>query len=69
MGNDQALKTAATQAIEQYLGSYASGLYKEYYKDKPVATVKLSLRELLSEVIGENRADEVMKEFEAKYQS
>ena len=69
MGDDQAMKAAAAQTIEQYLGSYASGLYKDYYKDKSASIVKVSLRELLAEVVGENRADEVMKEFETKYKS
>lgn len=49
---------AAVKLIENNLGGEFARLYQEFYKDKTNEEILVSVRELLSEVVGPEMADE-----------
>jgi hypothetical protein len=56
------IKEKAVNIIASYFGANTAGLYKEYYKDKNEDLVIISLRELLTEIVGVDKAENVLKD-------
>ena len=55
------LRNQAVWLIESHYGSETAGMYREFYKDKDDKTVIESVTELLVELLGRVKADELIK--------
>jgi hypothetical protein len=58
------MKDLALAVITKYFGEHNADLYREFYADKDIDTVKASVKELLSEYLGAKKAEEQMKQFQ-----
>jgi len=56
------VKDQALRLISENLGEVTAKSYAEFYKDKDDVTIKESVNELLTEVIGDRKASEVISE-------
>lgn len=53
--------------IASYMGETSAEMYRKYYMDKGVDIITVSIRELLSELVGEKKANEELNRvFESK---
>lgn len=62
MSNKDILLDKALKIIADNMGEYTANLYRDFYKDKDAQTIAISVKELLVEIIGENNANELVKE-------
>ncbi|OGV92676.1 hypothetical protein A3B57_01210 [Microgenomates group bacterium RIFCSPLOWO2_01_FULL_47_10] len=61
------LAKEACGLIAVHMGKQTAQLYQDFYKDKDVRTILLSIEELLSEVIGNQRAKSELTPLISKY--
>ncbi len=54
------VKTKAVEVINAYVGVQTGVLYEKFYQDKDDTTVTSSLKELLTEFAGEQKAREIL---------
>ena len=59
----QKCKTTALQLLSKYYGDTTATLYGAYYEKREDRAVKESVRELLSEMVGVDRAEKEMQAF------
>lgn len=55
------VKNQALNLIDQYCGSTAYDLYGKFYQDLPEDKIKASLKQLLTEVVGQQKTIKLMK--------
>ena len=58
------IKHQAIRLINVYLGEVSANAYAKFYKDKSDEVILMSVKELLSEVLGNKKALEVLVGFE-----
>jgi hypothetical protein len=68
MNESQQLASEACRLIGVHIGEKTATLYKDFYKDKDSETVLASVGELLSEVVGEARAQAELTALQNKLQ-
>lgn len=51
----------ATSLISSFFGQETAKMYEEFYRDKDDRVIKASVKALLSELVGEVEADQVIK--------
>ncbi|MBI5044633.1 MAG: hypothetical protein HZC02_01795 [Candidatus Levybacteria bacterium] len=56
----------AVEEIADTLGKKTATMYSEFYKDKPSEVIKVSLEELLTEVVGKQQARKRMTKLTEK---
>jgi hypothetical protein len=61
--DEKQLKDEAVRLLEVHYGENTAKLYKDFYEDKPGEIVKESLFELLSELLGKDKAQEQIDKF------
>ena len=54
------VKDKAVNLISAYLGEVVAKSYGEFYSNKDVSIVKVSVNELLSDYLGEKKAKEIL---------
>lgn len=67
MNESQQFADEACRLIGVHIGEQSAKLYRDFYQDKDVKTVFESIRELLSEVVGESRAQSELSPLIDKY--
>ncbi len=67
MDNDIDVRQEAVTIISSVLGEKTASLYSKYYEDKSVKVILSSLDELLTEHMGQKKADEVTEAIYNKY--
>jgi hypothetical protein len=53
----------AVHLIGKYFGEVTARLYGDFYRDKDLDTVKQSVKELLAEFLGEDKAEGIIKQY------
>jgi hypothetical protein len=52
----------AVALLEKYAGHYFAQTYASFYRDQPDEVIRESVREVLTELVGERKANELVTE-------
>jgi len=65
MTSDSMIKQKALAALTTYLGDSTARLYRQFYADKSDDVILISVRELLTEYIGDEKAQICVQEIQS----